>query len=57
MSKDIDAEDDSVLTRMLQAIAVPVLGNVCHVFMHGLNSVQVHSMLPFSSYKPSFGVH
>lgn len=47
MSKDIDAEDESVLTRMLQAIAVPVLGNVCHVFMHGLNRVQVHLMLPF----------
>lgn len=41
VSKDIDAEDDSVLTRMLQAIAAPVLGNVCHVFMHGLNCIQV----------------
>ncbi|KAK6121133.1 hypothetical protein DH2020_045121 [Rehmannia glutinosa] len=41
VSKDIDAEDDSVLTRMLQAVAVPVLGNVCHVFMHGLNRVQI----------------
>ncbi|KAL0348020.1 UNVERIFIED_CONTAM: hypothetical protein Sangu_1029800, partial [Sesamum angustifolium] len=34
VSKDIDAEDDSVLTQMLQAVAVPVIGNVCHVFMH-----------------------
>lgn len=41
VSKDIDPEADSVLTRMLQAVAVPVLGNVCHVFMHGLNRVQV----------------
>ncbi|KAH6805815.1 Phospholipid/glycerol acyltransferase family protein [Perilla frutescens var. frutescens] len=41
VSKDIDAEDESVLTRMLQAVAVPVLGNVCHVFMHGLNRVQI----------------
>lgn len=41
VSKDIDAEEDSVLTRMLQAVAVPVIGNVCHVFMHGLNCVQV----------------
>lgn len=41
VSKDIDLEADSVLTRVLQAVAVPVLGNVCHVFMHGLNRVQV----------------
>lgn len=27
---------------MLQAVAVPVLGNVCHVFMHGLNRVQIY---------------
>lgn len=42
VSKDIDPEADSVLTRMLQAVAVPVLGNVCHVFMHGLNRVQIY---------------
>ncbi|KAL8540915.1 hypothetical protein ACS0TY_002245 [Phlomoides rotata] len=42
VSKDIDADDQSVLTRMLQAVAVPVLGNVCHVFMHGLNSIQIY---------------
>lgn len=41
VSKDIDMEADSKLTRMLQAVAVPILGNVCHVFMHGLNRVQV----------------
>lgn len=41
VSEDIDAEEDSVLTRALQAVAVPVIGNVCHVFMHGLNRVQV----------------
>lgn len=41
VSKDVDPETDSVLTRMLQAVAVPLLGNVCHVFMHGLNQVQV----------------
>ena len=41
VSKDIDLEADSVLTRVLQAVAVPVFGNVCHVFMHGLNRVQV----------------
>ncbi|KAI5658730.1 hypothetical protein M9H77_27523 [Catharanthus roseus] len=42
VSKDIDMEADSKLTRMLQAVAVPILGNVCHVFMHGLNRVQIY---------------
>ena len=41
VGKDIDAEENSVITRILQAVAVPVLGNACHVFMHGLNRVQV----------------
>ena len=41
VGKGIDAEEDSVITHMLQALAVPVIGNVCHVFMHGLNRVQV----------------
>lgn len=41
MSKDFNAEEESVIVRMLQAVAVPVLGNVCHVFMNGLNRVQV----------------
>lgn len=49
MSKDFNAEEESAIVRMLQAVAVPVLGNVCHVFMNGLNRVQVcefgwHSM-------------
>lgn len=42
VSKDIDADADSVLTRMLQAVAVPVIGNVCYIFMHGLNQVQIY---------------
>ncbi|GMG99739.1 hypothetical protein Nepgr_001579 [Nepenthes gracilis] len=42
VSKDIYAEEDSAITRMLQSLAVPILGNVCHVFMHGFNSVQVY---------------
>lgn len=41
MTKDLNAEEDCVIHRMLQAVAVPVIGNVCHIFMHGLNSVQV----------------
>ncbi|CAH9087384.1 unnamed protein product [Cuscuta europaea] len=44
VSKDIDPEADSVLARMLQAVAVPLLGNVCHVFMHGLNEVQIYGL-------------
>lgn len=41
VSKELNAEEDSIILRMLQAVAVPVLGNVCHVFMHGLNRIQV----------------
>ncbi|GFZ07082.1 phospholipid/glycerol acyltransferase family protein [Actinidia rufa] len=42
VGKDIGAEENSVITRMLQAVAVPVIGNACHVFMHGLNRVQIY---------------
>lgn len=41
MIKDFSSEEDSALVRTMQAVAVPVLGNVCHVFMNGLNQVQV----------------
>lgn len=41
VSKEFNAEGDSIVLRMVQAVAVPVLGNMCHVFMHGLNRVQV----------------
>lgn len=41
MDKDYNTEEESVILRMLQAVAVPVLGNVCYVFMNGLNTVQV----------------
>ncbi|KAK9146937.1 hypothetical protein Sjap_006840 [Stephania japonica] len=37
----IDATDNSVILRMLQSVAVPVIGNVCHVFMHGLHHIQI----------------
>ncbi|KAG0483469.1 hypothetical protein HPP92_011553 [Vanilla planifolia] len=33
--------DESFVVRLLQALAVPIIGNACHVFMHGLNYVQV----------------
>lgn len=41
VDKDFNDGEESTVLRMLQAVAVPVLGNVCHVFMHGLNRVQV----------------
>ncbi|KAK4282781.1 hypothetical protein QN277_014115 [Acacia crassicarpa] len=43
VSKDFSFEE-SALLHILQAVAVPVLGNVCHVFMNGLNRVQVHGL-------------
>ncbi|KAJ1692119.1 hypothetical protein LUZ63_008817 [Rhynchospora breviuscula] len=39
-----DSFDDSVLLRLLQSLAVPLIGNACHVFMHGLNFVQVYGI-------------
>lgn len=41
VTKDFSSEEDSTLLRVMQAVAVPILGNVCHVFMNGLNRVQV----------------
>lgn len=41
MGKEINAEEESAILRMVQAVAVPVIGNVCYVFMNGLNRVQV----------------
>lgn len=37
----MDEFDDSTIIKWLQALAVPVIGSACHVFMHGLNHVQV----------------
>ncbi|XP_058076717.1 uncharacterized protein LOC131225243 [Magnolia sinica] len=42
VSTDVDAIEDSIIVRMLQGLAVPILGNACHVFMHGLNRVQIY---------------
>ncbi|RWR76528.1 tafazzin [Cinnamomum micranthum f. kanehirae] len=42
VNKDVDAFDDSIIVQMLQALAVPVIGNACHVFMHGLNRIQIY---------------
>lgn len=45
VGKEFNAEEESVLLRMLQAVAVPVIGNVCHVFMNGLNHIQVCELM------------
>ncbi|XP_040380087.1 uncharacterized protein LOC102720486 isoform X1 [Oryza brachyantha] len=42
VGKDVDGVEDSVIIRSLQALAVPLIGNACHVFMHGFNSVQIY---------------
>ncbi|KAG7576135.1 Phospholipid/glycerol acyltransferase [Arabidopsis thaliana x Arabidopsis arenosa] len=44
VSKDLTAEEESALFRMLQAVAVPLIGNACHVFMNGFNRVQVYGL-------------
>lgn len=41
VGKEVNGVEDSVIFRSLQALAVPLIGNACYVFMHGLNSVQV----------------
>lgn len=50
VSEHLNTEEDSVLLRLLQAVAVPVLGNVCHVFMNGLNRVQVSIIVPHTNF-------
>ncbi|XP_040375093.1 tafazzin isoform X2 [Rosa chinensis] len=47
VGKEINAEEESAILRMVQAVAVPVIGNVCHVFMNGLNRVQVYGLEKF----------
>ncbi|CAD6235090.1 unnamed protein product [Miscanthus lutarioriparius] len=42
LGKEVNGIEDSVIFRSLQALAVPLIGNACYVFMHGLNSVQVY---------------
>ncbi|CAM6120598.1 unnamed protein product [Calypogeia fissa] len=34
--------DDSAFLKTMQAVAVPLIGNACHIFMHGLNSTEVY---------------
>ncbi|KAJ8752475.1 hypothetical protein K2173_004763 [Erythroxylum novogranatense] len=44
VSKDFNAEEDSVIMNMLRSVTLPLIGNMCHVFMNGLNSVQVYGV-------------
>uniref|UniRef100_A0A2P2LTZ1 Tafazzin family protein n=1 Tax=Rhizophora mucronata TaxID=61149 RepID=A0A2P2LTZ1_RHIMU len=44
VSKDFNAEEESVIISTLRSVAVPLIGNMCHVFMNGLNSVQVYGV-------------
>ncbi|CAI0459913.1 unnamed protein product [Linum tenue] len=44
VSKDFNAEEESMILRMVQAVAVPLFGNMCYVFMNGLNRVQVYGL-------------
>lgn len=42
VGKVVDGAEDSAIVRMVQSVAVPVIGSACHVFMHGLNHVKVY---------------
>ncbi|KAK7284377.1 hypothetical protein RJT34_19122 [Clitoria ternatea] len=44
VTKDFRSEEDSTLVRMMRVVTLPIIGNVCHVFMHGLNRVQVYGL-------------
>ncbi|CAA7399904.1 unnamed protein product [Spirodela intermedia] len=48
-SEDEDRIDGSVIFQLLQYVAIPVIGNVCHVFMHGLNHIQIYGLEKFHS--------
>lgn len=44
VGKDFDSVNESTIVRLLQTLAVPVIGNACHVFMHGLNDIQIYGV-------------
>lgn len=56
VGKDVESIDDSIIVRFLQALAVPIIGGACHVFMHGLNYVQVFESIklniPLQNFDP-----
>ncbi|XP_020586740.1 tafazzin-like, partial [Phalaenopsis equestris] len=43
VGKDFES-DESTIVRFLQFLTVPVIGNVCHAFMHGLNHIQIYGV-------------
>ncbi|KAK8946322.1 hypothetical protein KSP39_PZI006367 [Platanthera zijinensis] len=44
LGKDFDSINESSIVRFLQTLAVPIIGNACHVFMHGLNHIQIYGV-------------
>lgn len=44
VGKDFDLINESTIVRFLQTLAVPIIGNACHVFMHGLNHIQIYGV-------------
>lgn len=36
--------DNSHVVRLLQAVAIPIIGNVCHAFMHSFNQTEVYGV-------------
>ncbi|KAH0461212.1 hypothetical protein IEQ34_008787 [Dendrobium chrysotoxum] len=44
VGKDFESIDGSAIVHFLQFLAVPVIGNACHAFMHGLNHIQIYGV-------------
>eukprot|EP00250_Pteridium_aquilinum_P009125 c18458_g1_i1 orf=1-1452(-) len=47
--------ENSYAVRLLQAVALPLIGNVCHAFMHGFNQTEVYcaeKLLNVVSHRP-----
>ncbi|XP_031473329.1 uncharacterized protein LOC116245873 [Nymphaea colorata] len=42
VSEEFSEMDESIIMRMLRSVAVPIIGNACHVFMHGFNHIRVY---------------
>ena len=38
-------QENSYIVRVLQAVALPLIGNVCHAFMHSFNRTEVFTKL------------
>ncbi|CAN6457269.1 unnamed protein product [Victoria cruziana] len=42
VGEEFSEMDETIIMRMLRSLAVPLIGNACHVFMHGFNHVRVY---------------